>query len=48
MWLSWLHVRAGRFGERREHRSREESVCLVCLSGSVEDENHLLFNHLAT
>ena len=34
----------GRFGKDSEHRSREERVCLVCMSGSVEDEHHFLFD----
>ena len=34
----------GRFGKDSEHRSREERVCLVCMSGSVEDEHHFMFD----
>ncbi len=39
-----LHVDTGRFGKDSEHRSREDRVCLVCMSGSVEDELHFLFD----
>jgi len=39
-----LHVDTGRFGEHSEHCSKEDRVCLVCMSGSVEDERHFLFD----
>ncbi len=39
-----LHVDTGRFGKDREHCNREDRVCFVCMSGSVEDENHFLFD----
>ncbi len=39
-----LHVDTGRFGKHSEHCSREDRVCLVCMSGSVEDEHHFLFD----
>ena len=39
-----LHVDTGRFGKDSEHRNREDRVCLVCMSGSVEDEHHFLFD----
>ena len=39
-----LHVDTGRFGKYSEHCSREDRVCLVCMSGSVEDEHHFLFD----
>jgi hypothetical protein len=39
-----LHVDTGRFGKGSEHCSREERVCPVCMSGSVEDEHHFLFD----
>ncbi len=34
-----LHVD---FGKDSKHCSREDRVCLVCMSGSVEDEQHFL------
>ncbi len=39
-----LHVDTGRFGKHSEHCSREDRVCHVCMSGSVEDEHHFLFD----
>jgi len=30
--------------QHSEHRSREDRVCLVCMSGSVEDEHYFLFD----
>ncbi len=39
-----LHVDTGRFGRGEEARSREERLCPVCLSCSVEDEHHFLFD----
>jgi hypothetical protein len=39
-----LHVDTGRFGKGSEHCSREDRVCLVCMSGSVEGEHHFLFD----
>ena len=39
-----LHIDTGRFGKGSEHCSREDKVCLVCMSGSVEDEHHFLFD----
>jgi len=39
-----LHVDTGRFGKGSEHCSREDRVCLVCMSSSVEDEHHFLFD----
>jgi len=39
-----LHVDTERFGKDSELRSREDRVCLVCMSGSVEDEHHFLFD----
>ena len=39
-----LHVDTGRFGKDSGHRSREDRVCLVCMSGSVEDEHLFLFD----
>ncbi len=45
VWVSWppsWHVDTGRKGN--EHCSREDSVCLVCMFGSVEDAHHLLFD----
>ncbi len=46
-----LHVDTACFGKDSEHRSREDRVCLVCMSGSVEDEHHFLsdcpaYNHI--
>jgi len=38
-----LHVDTG-FGKDSEHCSREDRVCLVCMSGSVENEHHFLFD----
>ncbi len=34
----------GRFGKDSEHRNREDRVCLVFMSGSVEDEHHFLLD----
>ncbi len=39
-----IHVDTGRFGKDSEHRSREDRVCFVCMSGSVEDEHYFLFD----
>ena len=39
-----LHVDTGRFGRGEEARSREERLCPVCLTCSVEDEHHFLFD----
>ncbi len=33
-----------RFDKDSEHCSREDRVFLVCMSGSVEDEHHFLFD----
>jgi len=38
------HVDTGRFGKGSEQCSREDRVCLVCMSGSVEDEHLFLFD----
>ncbi len=37
------HVDTGRFGKGSEQCGREDRVCLVCMSGSVEDEHLFLF-----
>ena len=39
-----LHVDTGCFGTGSAYHSREDRVCLVCMSGSVEDKHHFLFD----
>ena len=39
-----LHVDTGRFGKGMEQLTREKRVCHACLSDSVEDEHHFLFD----
>ena len=39
-----LHVDTGRFGQGAQKLAREDRVCQVCCSISVEDERHFLFD----
>ena len=39
-----LHVGTGRFGKDNEPCSREDRLCTVCMSGSLEDKHHFLFD----
>ena len=48
MWLPYgLHVDTGHVGKGLAHCSREDRVSLVCMSVSIEDEHHFLFDCLA-
>ena len=38
----FLQIKSPKLDTGREHRNREDRVCLVCMSSSVEDKHHFL------